>query len=146
MVDRWHRLAVAWRAPFAGAVLNRAVRLRTLRAMVKGGDPEGRRLPDDFMGRVLESWAAASSETIIRLYRSGDPDALAAAGTGLGRLECPAIVAWGMLDPYIPGRFARAYADRLPDVAEVIELADAGHWPWIDRPDLIERVVAFLDG
>jgi pimeloyl-ACP methyl ester carboxylesterase len=50
-----------------------------------------------------------------------------------------------MLDPYLPGRFARAYAERLPNVAEVIELPDAGHWPWIEQPGLIDRVVGFLD-
>jgi pimeloyl-ACP methyl ester carboxylesterase len=49
-----------------------------------------------------------------------------------------------MRDPYIPERFAREYAEALPQ-AELIELPDAGHWPWLDRPDLVERVAAFLD-
>jgi pimeloyl-ACP methyl ester carboxylesterase len=142
---RWHRLAVTWRAPVAGRVLNRAVRWRAVQALMKRGDPEGRRLPDAAISRILNSWASTSSAATIELYRSGGPDALAAAGTGLGRLGCPALVVWGMLDPYLPGRFARAYAERLPNVAEVIELPDAGHWPWIEQPGLIDRVVGFLD-
>jgi pimeloyl-ACP methyl ester carboxylesterase len=48
-----------------------------------------------------------------------------------------------MRDPYIPARFGREYANALAH-AELLELPDAGHWPWLDRPDLIERVVAFL--
>ena len=62
----------------------------------------------------------------------------------LGRLSMPALVAWGTRDPYIPPRFGAAYASALPN-AELLELPDAGHWPWIDRPDLIELVTAFLE-
>jgi pimeloyl-ACP methyl ester carboxylesterase len=28
--------------------------------------------------------------------------------------------------------------------AELVEIDDAGHWPWLDRPEVIERVVDFL--
>jgi pimeloyl-ACP methyl ester carboxylesterase len=55
----------------------------------------------------------------------------------------PALVVWGLRDPYLPARFGRAYAEALPD-AELIELEDAGHWPWLDRADVIERVIAFV--
>lgn len=55
----------------------------------------------------------------------------------------PALVLWGTKDPYIPARFAGEYARALPN-AELVELDDAGHWPWLDRPDVIERVVDFL--
>ena len=55
----------------------------------------------------------------------------------------PGLVVWGMRDPYIPARFAREYAQALGD-AELLELADAGHWPWLDRPEVIDRVVDFL--
>ena len=34
-------------------------------------------------------------------------------------------------------------AAALPD-AELLELPDAGHWPWLDRPDLPARVHEFL--
>jgi pimeloyl-ACP methyl ester carboxylesterase len=82
---------------------------------------------------------------MLTLYRSGDPAALAAAGFGVGALDCPALVIWGLKDPYIPARFGRAYAARLPN-AQLVEVDDAGHWPWIDRPDLIDRAVDFVSG
>jgi pimeloyl-ACP methyl ester carboxylesterase len=50
---------------------------------------------------------------------------------------------WGARDPYIPVRFAEAYARALPD-AELEVLQDAGHWPWLDQPAAIDRVVGFL--
>jgi pimeloyl-ACP methyl ester carboxylesterase len=53
------------------------------------------------------------------------------------------VVAWGADDPYIPVSFGRAYAQRLPS-ARLLELEHAGHWPWVDRPELIDEVVAFL--
>ncbi len=54
---------------------------------------------------------------------------------GAGRL--------GREDAYLPLRFGRAYADALPR-AELLDLERAGHWPWLDRPDAIDRIVAFL--
>ena len=56
----------------------------------------------------------------------------------------PSLVLWGMQDPYIPERFARAYAQALPD-SQLVELTDAGHWWWLDRPDAIEQVVEFMN-
>jgi pimeloyl-ACP methyl ester carboxylesterase len=50
---------------------------------------------------------------------------------------------WGARDPYIPVEFGRAYAGRLPN-AELVELPDAGHWPWIERPDVVQRVIGFI--
>ena len=29
--------------------------------------------------------------------------------------------------------------------AELMELPDAGHWPWMERADVVDRVAAFVD-
>ena len=55
----------------------------------------------------------------------------------------PVLVLWGELDPWFPAAFGAAYAQALGN-AEVQLLADAGHWPWLDRPELGERIAAFL--
>ena len=82
---------------------------------------------------------------MLALYRSADPERLAAAGAALAGIEAPALVIWGPQDPYIPGSFGRAYAERLPN-AELVELEGAGHWPWLDRPEVIDRVARFVAG
>ena len=66
-------------------------------------------------------------------------------GSGLGRLTMPALVAWGAKDPYIDARFGRDYAAALGE-AQLEEYPDAGHTPWLNRPDMIDRVAAFLSG
>ena len=100
-------------------------------------------MPDEFIELALRARRPGTWPESLALYRSADPDRLAAAGEQLERLQCPALVAWGTRDPYLPVGFARAYAERLPR-AELLELDDAGHWPWLDRPDLVDRVDRFL--
>ncbi len=55
----------------------------------------------------------------------------------------PALVLWGQRDPYIPARFGADYAQALGN-AELEEYPDAGHWAWLDRPDIVDRVASFL--
>ena len=69
---------------------------------------------------------------------------LAAAGTRLGELRCPALVVWGGRDPYLPTEFAQRYADALGGPTTVRVLDDAGHWPWYDEPGLVDEIAAFL--
>jgi pimeloyl-ACP methyl ester carboxylesterase len=95
-----------------------------------------------------EAWAhfdQGTQRAILRLYRSSPEDALARAGLDLARIDCPALVVWGDRDRYLDPAFADAYASALGGETEVLHLHDAGHWPWHDRPDAIDRVATFLD-
>ena len=58
--------------------------------------------------------------------------------------HAPALILWGERDPWYPPALADAYAAQLPG-ARVERLSDAGHWPWLDRGDLLERVATFLE-
>lgn len=44
---------------------------------------------------------------------------------------------------YLPARFGRDYAAALPG-AELLELPGLGHWPWVEQPDVVDRIVRFL--
>jgi pimeloyl-ACP methyl ester carboxylesterase len=141
---RWHRTARLWRAPLLGELAMGA----TTRALMRYGTREARPgrepMPDAWLDTVFDHFDQGTQRAILRLYRSAPSDVLAAAGARLATLTMPALVVWGEADPYIPARFGRAFAQALPD-AELLELADAGHWPWFDRPDIIDRVADFLD-
>jgi pimeloyl-ACP methyl ester carboxylesterase len=38
-----------------------------------------------------------------------------------------------------------AYAARLPG-ASVERIAGAGHWPWLDRPEVVDHAASLLEG
>ena len=140
---RWHRTARIWRTPLLGELAMGSTNRFTSRILTRESNTTPGPLPDDWIDSMLEHFDQGTQRAILRLYRSSPPAVLAAAGSRLGEIDAPTLVAWGMDDPYIPARFARAYADALPD-AQVLELAGAGHWPWLDRPELIGHVVDFL--
>jgi pimeloyl-ACP methyl ester carboxylesterase len=139
---RWHRTARIWRTPVLGELAMGTTNARMLRLLSKESNATPGPMPEAWRKSVLEHFDQGTQRAILRLYRSSGPDVLEAAGERLGQLEVPALVVWGERDPYIPARFGRAYADVLD--AQLLELADAGHWPWLDRPDVIDRVVEFV--
>ncbi len=141
---RWHWMARwFWRRRGLGELFNAAASRPAIKQLSRQGTADRRPLPDTAIDQVWSHWDRSMSRAMLALYRSADPEALAAAGSRLGDLRCPALVVWGERDPNIPSRFAGMYAERLPD-AEVVSLPDAAHWPWLDRPDVIDRVLDFL--
>jgi pimeloyl-ACP methyl ester carboxylesterase len=134
---RWHRAARLWRTPLVGEI---AMGFTFKRVMARNG------VPESLLDRVYERFDHGTQRAILKLYRSAGPDALAAAGARLGEITAPALVVWGERDEYIPTEFAQAYADRLGGDARVEPVAGARHWPWIDRPEVIETVTSFLLG
>jgi pimeloyl-ACP methyl ester carboxylesterase len=142
---RWHRTARIWRTP----VLGELSRLIATRRLVDLGLRESRgdwsRHDPAFVEQVTTQLRDRRGTTaILDLYRSGDPERLAAAGERLGAISAPALVAWGMRDRYLPPFLGPAYAARLPD-SRLVELPEAGHWPWLESPDLVARVIRFLE-
>src|SRR5829696_8399724 len=65
---------------------------------------------------------------------------IARAGEGLGAVSAPALIAWGTSDPFLPPQFADAIASCLGGPAAVERIEGAGHWPWLDHPQLIDSV------
>jgi pimeloyl-ACP methyl ester carboxylesterase len=141
---RWHRTARIWRTPVLGELAMGATNRSVLRLLSREGNATPGPMPDEWIDSVLDHFDQGTQRAILRLYRSSPPDVLTAAGEGLGRLRVPALVVWGAKDPYVPVRFAGEYARALGR-AELLELPDAGHWPWLDRPDALERIVEFVN-
>jgi pimeloyl-ACP methyl ester carboxylesterase len=140
---RWHRTARIWRTPVLGELAMGMTTRRVLRLSTRESNATPGPLPDAWIDSVLDHFDQGTQRAILRLYRSSPSDVLAKAGEHLSTLTMPALVVWGMRDPYIPERFAAEYAQALPN-SELVELPDAGHWWWLDRPDAIERVAEFM--
>jgi pimeloyl-ACP methyl ester carboxylesterase len=131
---RWHLLARQWRRRIVGELSMGA----TIRPVAR------RLLPAPLVDEVMDAFDVGTQRTILRLYRSAPEDALERAGADLGRVGAPALVVWGERDPYIAPRFAQAYADALGGAAQTEVVAGAGHWPWIDAPEVVTNVTDFL--
>jgi pimeloyl-ACP methyl ester carboxylesterase len=131
----WHRAARIWRTPLLGEL---AMGFTFKRVMQRGG------VPEPLLDRAYERFDHGTQRAILKLYRSANPDVLAAAGAGLGALTAPALVVWGEHEEYIPVQFAEDYANALGGDARVEIVSGAGHWPWVDRPELVDSVTRFL--
>ncbi|MGI8593519.1 MAG: alpha/beta fold hydrolase [Solirubrobacteraceae bacterium] len=140
---RWHRIARLWRSRGVGELFMGAATRWGQRMISREGNAIPGPMPESYLASVWSHFDAGTQRAILRLYRSAPPDALARAGVGLGDVRCPALVLWGAEDPYLPAGFARAYADALGGGAEHEVAESAGHWPWIDRPELVGRIVDF---
>jgi len=140
---RWHWVAQIWRRRPLGEFVNATTTRSSMALLLRQARGDRGPMPPAFVEATWRHWDKGTRAATLALYRHADPDRLAQAGHDLGRLACPALVLWGDRDPYLPARFGQAYADALPG-AELEIAAGAGHWPWIDDPSLVDRVVAFV--
>ncbi len=143
---RWHRIARLWRRRLVGETFIGATTRLGLKHVSREANATPGPLPEAFLDAVMAHFDQGTQRAILQLYRTSPETKLAAAGAGLPAITCPALVVWGDADPYIPARFADAYAAALGGPARTVHLPDAGHWPWLDRPDVIDTVADFLTG
>ncbi len=141
---RWHWVARLWRRPGLGERVMATATRAGFAAGLRLARPGLRPMPRGWMDQVWPAFDEGTRAAVLSLYRSADPEALAAAGAGLGRLGCPARVFWGTADPYIGVDWAHTFAAALPD-ATAVEFERAGHWPWLDRQDARAAINGFLD-
>jgi pimeloyl-ACP methyl ester carboxylesterase len=142
---RWHWIARHfWRRRLMGELFLATVSRPGLALALRQATADRGPMPVEFVDMIWRHFDRGTKRAILELYRSAPEHALAAAGSRLDELRCPALVVWGARDPYLPAEFGRAYANRLPN-ADLVELPDAAHWPWIDRPGVVERVVGFIE-
>jgi pimeloyl-ACP methyl ester carboxylesterase len=132
---KWHRFARIWQTPLLGELFQGATTRWGLKRFLPG-------MPEDFIDSIWNHYDHGTQRAILKLYRSAPPDVLARAGERLGEIDAPALVVWGDDDRYLPTRFAHAYGEVLGGEVEVVD--GAGHWPWIDKPEVVERVCGFL--
>lgn len=141
---RWHRTARGWRTRGLGELSSRLWSKRAMALGLRESRGDWSAHDDEFIEMIWEQLDRATFAAILRLYRSAPEDELERLGRDLGRIEAPALVVWGLRDRYLPARFGRAYADAMPG-AELLELPEAGHWPWLEEPSVADRVVSFIE-
>lgn len=130
---RWHRFARAWRTPLVGEVVMGSTTHRAFR----------RSLPRELADPAWEAFDHGTQRAILKLYRASPSEVLARAGERLGDVRAPALILWPEDDPYIGAEFGQPHADALGGET-TLEMVRGGHWPWLRRPELIDRAADFL--
>ncbi len=141
---RWHRVARLWRTPVVGEMtMGFSFRFAMKRALAEANSTPGP-MPEEFLHSIFSHFDHGTQRAILKLYRSAPPQTLERAGRDLGQISAPALILWPTQDPYIPADFGQAYADALGGKTRLEMVENAGHWSWLDQPELVDRAARFL--
>ncbi|MGH3713691.1 MAG: alpha/beta fold hydrolase [Micromonosporaceae bacterium] len=139
---RWHTLARIWQTPVLGELFMAAATRGGTTALLRRTDPG---LSPAALDAIYHAGSHPETKRAVRrLYRASKQRMVdqwsAQAAARLRGLDVPVLVLWGARDAYLP--VAQAYRQRevFPQ-AEVVELADSGHWPFLDNPDAVAGAV-----
>jgi pimeloyl-ACP methyl ester carboxylesterase len=135
----WHRLARTWRRPLLGELVMGSITKRLFTRTLKRAAP----FSNERLNAIWEQFDQGTQRAILRLHRDASEAKLAQAGAGLERLRVPTLILWGTSDAWLSPEWGEAYAARLTQ-ASLQQVPDAGHWPWLDQPTVIEQVAGFL--
>ena len=140
----WHRPARLWRRPVIGELVMGSISRRMLSRQLRRGSASPTAWSESRLATVWEQFDQGTQRALLRLHRAADETRLAELGVDLRDVTIPTLVVWGDADPWLDPRVADAYGARLP-AARVDHLAHAGHWPWLDQPQVVDRVAEFLN-
>jgi pimeloyl-ACP methyl ester carboxylesterase len=135
---QWHRIARIWRKSAAGELFMGTTNRHTVRLLRRWTG-----LPEQLDDQVFAAFDQGTQRAILKLYRSAPEEELARAGAHLAEVTAPALVVWGDADPFLPPRFGDGLAAALGD-ATIEHVPDAGHWPWLERPELVGRLCDWI--
>jgi pimeloyl-ACP methyl ester carboxylesterase len=139
---KWHRFARIWRTPVIGDLFQATTTGAAMKALVRRENP--RLLPAtlDRLWEVSKPWP--TRRAVLKLYRATPATAMGALRDPLRALDPPALVVFGVGDPYIPWQQAERQRESFPS-ARVELLEGLAHWPFLEDPGRVaEAVIPFL--
>lgn len=139
----WRGLARLWRRRGVGELVMGSIGRQQLSRHLRSGTARPNAWSDSRVRSVWDQFDQGTQRALLRLHRAADEPRLAELGSGLRSLQAPALVIWGERDPWLAPEFADAYRAALP-LAFVERIPEAGHWPWLDQPRVIDRVAEFV--
>jgi pimeloyl-ACP methyl ester carboxylesterase len=124
---RWPWIARAWRTPVVGELAMGLTGPTFLRRV--GG------LSREHADQVMRHFDHGTQRAILKLYRSARENV-----APLAEVTAPALVVWGERDPYLGPSWADRIAAALGGETRVEVVPGAGHWPWVDRAEILQIV------
>ena|GEM_PF-273620 len=140
---RWPPLPSLWRRRVAGELVMGATGRWLFNRQLRSGTVRAEAWSRRQLDALWEQFDQGTQRALLRLHRAADEARLAQLGARLDSVRVPALVIWGERDPWLDPHFADAYGTALAG-ATVQRVAEAGHWPWLDRPEVMARVAEFV--
>ena len=136
----WHTMARRWRTPVLGELLQAYIPRVAWRKNMQSVNPRG--LPPEFVDQMYDNYDRGTRRAVLKLYRATpDPgDAADEVGKAIKALNKPALVIWGMKDPFLPGKYADMQAEFF-DVKNTVKLPESGHWCYQDDPGAVREAL-----
>jgi pimeloyl-ACP methyl ester carboxylesterase len=133
-----HPLGLSWTVPVLGEAEMAAITRDQFKAAISVQDP----LPERYLDRMYDDFDRPTRCATLDYYRSiGVPDELGRRQAAeLRPANLPALVVWGARDNFVPVSLAYRQSEAFP-AARIEVLAGAGHWPQLDSPATVERLV-----
>jgi pimeloyl-ACP methyl ester carboxylesterase len=138
----WPRFVRWWRTRGVGEMLMGATTRHVLARTLRQGCVDRGAWTQARIATVWDQFDQGTQRAILHLVRSAEENMVDSDQNGA---LPPVTLIWGEDDPWYPPALADAYAARLPG-ATVERIAGAGHWPWLDRPEVVDRVAVLLEG
>ncbi len=143
---RWHWVARMWRTPVVGELFMATTSKWGFKQLSRQSNVTSGPMPDWFIDRFWKDFDRGTRRAILALYRASPSETMTRAGARLGELRCPALILWPTDDPYSRPEWGQRFADALGGDDVRLEMVErAGHWMWLDRPDIIETAAKFLN-
>lgn len=137
---KWHRMARVWQTPGLGELAQAVTTRAMFRRQISSQEPRG--LPREFIDEMYDNFDRRTKAAVLDLYRDArsiSDDAAILAPT-LAAVDLPSLVVWGVGDSYLGSELAERQKEAFPS-AEVHLLPDSGHWPFIDDPATVTRLL-----
>jgi pimeloyl-ACP methyl ester carboxylesterase len=133
-------MARIWRTPLLGELMQAITTRSGFRRLLGRAEPRG--LPRDFVERMYDQYDRRTRRAVLELYRSTEDPGTAASEFGalMAPRDVPALVVWGEKDAYLPSSYAQRQREAFPS-AQVHVLPASGHWPFVDSPEIVERLL-----
>ncbi len=142
--DDWPRILRVCRARGLGEIAMGAISKGLFARLLRRGSARADAWSDAQIAAVWEQFDQGTQRAILRLVRSATDDVIGGSGPRLSLGPgLPTTVVWGEEDPWYPPAVADQYGARLTG-ASVERIAGAGHWPWLDRPEVVDSVASLL--
>lgn len=141
---RWPRHARVLRMRVLGELAMGATSRRTLALGLRRASATPNAWTDERVGSAWKQFDQGTQRATLRLLRHTDPRWVSARALDLGQLSRSTLILHGERDPWIAPGLPEAYAALLPR-GKSRGIADAGHWPWLDRSDVIDTLQGFLE-